>query len=309
MNTNKTLIFFSTHIINELIISEYKKLLNAGNYDVIFAIDNSEQKFSADLDNPVQKLEFFGNEYKCFLFNENIHKSLNLPYFTEKKINGSFKSNMWYNGDYRFYYVRKYFPDFDYYWQVEYDIYCHGDSYKYFLDKYKDNPSDLIIQNKDRREIPETENWYWVDKTDWIYKNAKLYRSFYPLCRLSSRAVDFLYKRRLEHSEIYSQLEDKNSNRWIMCELFTATELLNNGYSCEYFDEYFYYKPEFDLNTIKIYLEPDNRLYHPVKGSLSDNLRQLKQENKELKKQVRQLSHYTISIFGIKIKLKNKIQK
>ena len=306
---NKTLIFFSTHIINEMIVSEYKKLLNIDGYDVIFAIENSDGKFSKDFENPIQEFEFFGEKYKCFLYNENIHKSLNLPYYTGGKENDTFKNNMWYNGDYRFYYVKKIFPQYDFYWQVEYDIFCNGESYKPFLDKYVNNKADLIIQHKDRKIEPETKNWYWIDKTDWIYKGQKLHRSFYPLCRLSSKAINFLYQRRMEHDKIYSALEDKKINRWIMCELFTATELINNGYTHEYFDEYFYYTPEYDLTTTRIFENPDNRLYHPVKGNFLERLKNLEKENKELKQQVIALSHYTISFLGIKINLKNNIQK
>ena len=229
-------------------------------------MDNTDKRFSSDTDNHIQYLEFYGEKYKCFLFDENLHKALALPNYVCSH-DKSFAGIQWSNGDYRFYYIRKYFPNYDYYWQTEYDIFCNGVSYKPFLDNYKDNFSDLIIQKEDKTIKDKNKKWCWINKTDWIYKNTHKYRSFFPIERLSARAIDFLYKKRLEHGEVYSKVEDDISVRWINCELFTPTELINNGFSCDYINEFLYYKKEFDLNDNRLFERPDNRLYHPVKGN------------------------------------------
>ena len=308
----RTLIFFSTHKINEAILSEYKKWQNIEGYDVILNLDNTNQKFSSDTDNPIQYLEFYGKKYKCFLFDENVHKSLNLPNYVCYK-DKSFSGVQWSNGDYRFYYVRKYFPNYDYYWQTEYDIFCNGQSYKPFLDSFIENKSDLIIQEKFPHSHEPIEEWFWYDKTDWVYKDLIKYRSFFPIVRLSAAAIDFLFKRRMEHGELYSKIEDKTLNRWIHCELFTPTELINNGFSCHYINEYLFINPEIDLNANRLFEHPDNRLYHPVKGSyverldnLKAEIKEYKRENKKLKQLVKELSYYKINILGIKINIKRK---
>lgn len=305
--SNNSVIFFTTHIINKAIISEFKKICKTDGYDTVLCLDNSSNSFTSESDSPIQELEFYGEKYKCFLLDENIHKYMNLPNYTCQK-DQSFKSIMWSNGDYRFYYIRKYFPNYDYYWQTEYDVFCNAESYKDFLDEFKDDNADLISQEKATNSKTTMETWYWNAKDEWIYKDVKKYSSFFPVVRLSSKAIDFLYEKRLEHGKIFSQLNDKTDNRWIHCEMFVPTELINNGFSHRYFEEYLYYKPEIDLNNDRVFEKQNGRLYHPIKGNYIERLNVLKQENKNLKKQIKELSHFKINILGIKIKIKRKIK-
>lgn len=118
----------------------------------------------------------------------------------------------------------------------------------------------------------------------------------------------FYYIRKLEHGKIFSQLNDKTDNRWIHCEMFVPTELINNSFSHRYFEEYLYYKPEIDLNNDRVFEKQNGRLYHPIKGNYIERLNVLKQENKNLKKQIKELSYFKINILGIKIKIKRKIK-
>ena len=46
---NKTLVFISTHIINNAVISEYKKMLKVKDIDLILAIDNTTLKIPFDI--------------------------------------------------------------------------------------------------------------------------------------------------------------------------------------------------------------------------------------------------------------------
>ena len=142
-STKKTLAFISTHIINRAVISEYKKLSKVDNCDCILAIDNNNLKMH--IDNPVTEKEFYGTKVKCFFFDKTIHDELNLPWFIENRKTDKFAEIMWYNSDYRLYYVRKNYPDYDYYWQFEYDIFCNGDSYQSFFNKYSLHTEDLLI--------------------------------------------------------------------------------------------------------------------------------------------------------------------
>ena len=113
---NKTLIFLSTHFVDEAVISEYKKMRNSKNVDAVLAIDNNACKY--DFQNRIENKIFFGASVRCFFFDSKLHDELELPYFT---FGGAkdFASVMWHNCDYRFYYVKKFFPDYEYYWQID----------------------------------------------------------------------------------------------------------------------------------------------------------------------------------------------
>ena len=274
--TSDTLKFISTHIINKNVIDEYKKLCKSGD-DVILCIDNTNLNIQYDF--PVCEKEFFKTKVKCFLFDINIHKKLNLPnyYFSEET--DDFGKIMWYNADYRFYYVREYFPDYKYYWQFDYDIYCNGESYKPFLDKYRDKKSHLLICIFNGT-LKNTE--FWTFGLDWIYDDSKeLYGGMFQVCRLEKSAISYLYNKRLEHAQIFKKcLSDKNS-RWINCELFVPTELMNGGFICNAivekkitFNKHIYVGDEC-LN------KKDDLLYHPYKGEFKRNI---------------------LNIFGIKLK-------
>ena len=255
---NKTLLILSTHFVNEAVVSEYKKMRNTKNVDAILAIDDNAYKY--DFTNRIENKIFFGVSVRCFFFDSKLHDELELPYFTH---NGAedFAGVMWNNGDYRFYYVRKYFPDYEYYWQFDYDVFCNATTYDGFLNKFNDDNSDLAATGFRNETI--NSKWPWTHGIDWIYGDKKIYASFFPIVRLSARAIDFLYKKRLEQKKIFT---DDGKNKWCGCELFVPTELMNGGFSCEKINEPHIGLKAFYLNDERIFLVPDNFLYHPVKS-------------------------------------------
>lgn len=268
----KTLAFISTHIINKAVISEFKKLSDANMYDCILVIDNTRLKIQSET--PVVVKEFFGINIKCFLFDEKIHNNLNLPYCNKFQKNGSFSDVLWHNADYRFYYVKKYFPEYEYFWQFDYDVFFNGKSYAPFFEKYKDNKNDLLITNYG--PTSKASGWFWAKDIEWIYKNINLYCSFFPVCRLSSNAIDFLYKKRLDHGKKFIKLSPFKKNKWLNCELFVPTELTNNGFLCESIIEPNVKLEEIDLSEDRIFENPDNMLYHAVKGQFLKRLKENK---------------------------------
>ena len=278
----KNLVFITSHVINHNIIREYKKYLNIKNHDIIFCLDNSNGRFSNKKE-PIQELEFYGEKVKCFLFDYDMHKQFKLPDYTNGE-DRSFRNIMWYNCDYRFYYVKPFFPSYDYYWQSEYDIYCNGDSYGPFFEKYKDNNKDILISYLNK--YPHNSDWCWSHRIDWIYKDIQFYTSFFPLTRLSAEAVDFLYQRRLEHIELFEQSNEK-TKRWIHCEAFCPTELLNNNFTGDRIDE------NIRLMEWNIFGDDfavrNNKLYHPIKWDYYDRIKKLEAENEALKQQIRDM--------------------
>ena len=256
----KTLMFLATHFIDENVISEYRKMKNTPGVDAVLAIDNTNPKI--EFQSRVEDKIFFDTSCKCFFFDSKLHEEMQLPYIT---FNGEkdFGGVMWHNGDYRFYYLRKNFPDYEFYWMMDYDLFCNAPTYEGFLDKFKNNYSDLLV--KSFRISQKDSDWMWTHGLNWIYKDVEIYGSFYPVIRLSARAIDFLYKRRLEHKEIFKNSADKDK-RWIHCEVFTPTELMNGGFSCENLEEKNVALKNFYLNDERFFLQTDNHLYHPVKS-------------------------------------------
>ena len=293
----KTLVFMRTHIITKGVISEFLFLQNSTENDCILFVDNHKKVISGVFDVPCQNLDFFNGlvkNIKCFLFDENIFNDLKLPYYASRNNNKSISNVMWYCADYAFYAIKKYFPAYDYYWHFDYDVFCNGPSYEKFFAKYEKDSADLITSGLNI--IGKDSDWYWVKKTDWIYDNLTFYSSFFPIIRLSSGAIDFMYKRRLKMADLFSKIYKNKANRWINCELFVPTELLNSGYTWTRLEECVRFSPNYDLNEDRIFEHPDNKIYHPVKGNYEDKILLLEDKIKKLEK-------YSISIFGLKLGL------
>lgn len=274
---SKTLVFMRTHIISKGVISEFLKLKNSTDYDCILFIDNHKKIIPGDFNEPVQNLDFFDGlvkDIKCFLFDENIFSSFKLPYYAKKNKKQSLSKIMWCCGDYTFYAIKKYFPEYDFYWHFDNDVFCNGKSYSDFFKRYENNNSDLLVNNLSKIDYDST--WWILGKSEWMYGVAEKYSSFFPIVRLSAPAIDFLYKKRIEHKEIFQKLKRSKKNRWINCELFVPTELLNNGFTGENIMQPLRFLPEYDLNEDRIFETPDNLIYHPVKGNFLKRLDSMK---------------------------------
>ncbi|MBQ9406787.1 MAG: hypothetical protein IJU37_08665, partial [Desulfovibrio sp.] len=247
------LLFITSHFINNFVINEYNKLKWFDRHSLL-VLDNDilHTHFAR-----ISKQKLFDTDIDIFLFDSQLHSNLSLP------IIHGFHNLQWYNCDYRYYYVRHFFPNYDFYWQFESDVYSTYSDYKYYFNKYSNDTSDLLICNL--RPESRDSKWNWNKKIDWIYdKNIHTYGSIFSVSRMSSRAIDFLYKKRLEHAKIFeeSTLPDK---RWLNCEVFAPTELINNNFTCKKINEpHVHFRPIWD---IKECTEP-NRLYHPVKSNL-----------------------------------------
>ncbi len=225
-------------------------------------VDNTDLQLPVSQTSPITYLNLYGINVKCFMFDIKTNELLNLPMLAAHKDNPCFKDVMWANADYRFMYIRKIFPDYDYYWSFDYDIFCNGKSYKPFLRKYNKRKDALVICSF--RQESHDSAWCWVKGIDWLYKNQQLYGSFFPVCRLSGKAIDFLYRKRLLYAGEYNQIPE---NRWPFSELFVPTELMNNGFSCSSIWANTIHLKNYNLNEDRIFEYPDNKLYHPVKSS------------------------------------------
>ena len=260
----RKLVFMKTHKIEPYVIIEYEKLRRSLNMfdDCWLFIDNSTEIIPPDNDIPTKIVGFNDVDLKCFFYNEYVHKQSNLPYFTDNKENNDCSKLLWYNGDYPFYYMRNYFPNFDYYWCTEYDVFCNGKSYKPFFNQFKKDNSDFIAAEYKVTELaPDT-----LYDSEWVYGKDTHYQSFFPVIRLSGRAIDFLYRRRLEEGKFFEQIKSDPNVKWIYCEIFAPTELTRAGFKCKSLDtEHLRFSPDYNLSKERIFEHPDNKLYHPVR--------------------------------------------
>lgn len=286
----KTLAFISTHIINQAVISEYIKLSKVKNCKCILAIDNTNLNILSN--SPVTEKEFYGTKVTCFIFDKTIHNELHLPWYIQDQETDNFSKIMWYNCDYRFYYVKKFLPDFDYYWQFEYDIFCNGPSYQTFFDKYSPQTQDLLILNFRKEQIDGS--WWWSKNTGWLYKYSPVYGSLFPIVRLTSAAIDYLYNQRIKQKQLYQNIKDAKTNNWPFCELFVPTELVNHGFTVFRLEEpQITWDKEYDLNENRLFEHPDNLLYHPVKGQFIEREKKLSAQISEIKKELSSLRNST----------------
>ena len=293
----KTLVYMRTHVIDKGVISEFLKLKNTCGYDCILLIDNHKELFVPKSEKKyICEKEFFGHKIKCFFTDDILYKDhFNLPYYSEQNDNKDFAKMMWYCADYVFYAVRKFFPDYERYWQFEYDVYCNGDSYKPFLNEYDVKDEELIIARLEN--CAEMDECFWADKADWVYaSNITKYSSFFPIVRISGKAIDFLYNKRLEH---LNKFDPHNAlDRWIFCEIFVPTELLNAGFKATSIDNQpMRFVPNYDLNEDRIFENPDNKIYHPVRANFVRTSNVLELDSKDV------IKVYRLWLFGFKFSL------
>ena len=253
-----------------------------------------------------KKESFFGEKVKCFFFNNKKLEETKLPCYTNKSKNDK-SAVLWYNADYALYIINKYFPEYDYYWRLEYDDFFNDSTWRSFFEQYKNNTSDLIVPFF---EEAARDSWSWHEHSDWIYKGIKKYRSFFPAVRLSKRAAERLYDIRLEHKEKFKNINLNSGSRWIFCECFVPTEVIKNNFTACRLEGAELYPTEIDLNETRIWQKPDKKLYHPVKGNFIERL----DKNKFAKTdkpffyigKTDDYSHFLIILFGIKIRFRIK---
>ena len=102
----RTLLVLGTHFVDENVISEFRKMKNTPNVDAVLMIDNTKLKI--EFENRVENKTFFDTNCKCFFVDQELNDELQLPGFVEKGGKKAFAKNMWANGDYRFYYCKKF---------------------------------------------------------------------------------------------------------------------------------------------------------------------------------------------------------
>lgn len=250
----KHAILFKTHFLNDKIIREYNNLTShcdSKYYDVFLLYDNSKNDFK-----PARGMKYF-------LFNEEDLRKLgpdkenDLP---QKDGSGVVLESkfQWIHADYPPVVFYNKNTEYQYYWQIEFDVRFNGNWNKFF-DFYKDSDADFVsAQIKTKAEYPTWGGW---GSHNLKVEDDVLLESPFPLVRYSNRALQLLGKEFKSGKEGY-------------CEVITPTILNIHNYKILGIDEKFYSDKTFQVlylmseyvySFLKILPWNKNKLFHPIK--------------------------------------------
>jgi hypothetical protein len=169
----------------------------------------------------------------------------------------------WRCGDYGLYAARRALPGCTRFWLIEPDVRIRMGRPGAMFDRFDADPSDLIVS----WFAPADPTWDWGRTMD---DGGPVWRCLFPLLRIGASAIDALYEARLEMSARFAS-EGRDPQFWPNDEVFTATTLMRQGFSCR------------DLNAESAVYDPqtfgywwpmsdrqvreqgqDGAIYHPV---------------------------------------------
>lgn len=186
---HKTAILVLSHVIDKHISASFENIKEEcfGQYDVTFLCDNSTGAFDS-----------CKNDDEYFLFTMGDLKALDYPgksavtYMEEsRKVNPYHKNFNFVPGSTDLPILLHYRnnPGYEYYWVIEYDVRYSG-SWRQFFSCFAKNDADLLGTTLTRhRDVPNWYHWPSLDLLDLpVGKDAYL-RGFFPVYRLSNRAL------------------------------------------------------------------------------------------------------------------------
>lgn len=165
-------------------------------------------------------------------------------------------------------------PNYDYYWNIEYDVYFNGD-WETLLSNYEDVKDDFVSSHiQTYAENPGWDHWDKMELNNVSIDRCEYIKSFNPVYRISCRALRFLddfllHQHRGHHELLMPTILHKEG--------FSISDLGGNGsfsvqnrrfYTpCSPSDNWYIgstmrYRPLYKFEDIT----EVNMLYHPVKN-------------------------------------------
>ena len=188
----KSALLLLSHVVELEIYRHYERLESEKlpTQDLFFLCDNTNNAFDDRKDGPkyviftsthLQELGYpnkTGAPYPDDARDENPHhKNFNMPPG---------------NGDLPILYFYRSHPNYDYYWVVEYDVRFSG-HWSDFFAAFEHSTSDLLATTLCRfSEIPTWYHWDSLDLLDGPASKDGAIRGFFPVLRLSRRALEIL---------------------------------------------------------------------------------------------------------------------
>jgi hypothetical protein len=168
----------------------------------------------------------------------------------------------WRCGDYGYYLARRQLPDARLFWMIEADVRFYGRDPAHFFRFFASRPEVDFLAGRLR---PADPSWYWRNTAR--ARDVSPYRCLFPVTRLSARATDASFARRIAHGK-------RASRRilWPNDEALVATTLVNSGFVSRDFNDFgsvFYCDETFNygapLNGDCLELSPPTvQMAHPV---------------------------------------------
>lgn len=224
------------------------------------------------------KLQQYFHKDEIFFIVDEIKGNKSFPSFVNKiSLNESFlreqqilsehpnpKGLGWLCGDY-FYYAFEQAVNAEFYWLIEPDVDFTFNDLSLFFSKYETRYDDAFLFNFS----PAGEEWNWTNRGKIIFE--KVYQAFYPLSRLSKRAIGACLEERKRLTQIFIDRKI-DAYQYPNDEVLAATVMVKNNFKVSDLSalwpnsfKYFSYKNSVIDGYIKFEL-PSNQVLHPVRG-------------------------------------------
>lgn len=186
--------------------------------------------------------------------------SLNLEFL---KDNALYSHNQvaWACGDY-FYYAFRQAVEADFYWLIEPDVLLNLDSVEAFFGFFAEQDAEALVMNF----ALAPQGWSWYESAQRLLDPP--YTCFFPLTRLSKKAIDIMFAKRQAIS--FDFLTDKSRAQFPNDEALLANALMAHGIELVNLTDYF--PNNFDEFSIGPFKNKElstkyakNQIVHPVK--------------------------------------------
>ncbi|WP_243310279.1 hypothetical protein [Fundidesulfovibrio agrisoli] len=182
--------------------------------------------------------------------------------------NNIFEYSKWYNGDYSLYIAcRMIDRQYDDYWFIEYDVLLNFDDIRDFFDHFQEIDCDFISARFRKAD----KDWIWANNLEWF--SSDVYGSFFPVVRVSRRAINMLYYSRVLCGQQFVRL-GLDRKCWPHAEAYCPTALQKFGFDCadiNNFGKQFYTPDSLKGKRAGAHYTDDDRfgvadslIYHPV---------------------------------------------
>lgn len=234
-------------------------------------------KWTSEEEKLYVKLQQYFAKDEIFFIVEEMKNEKELPSFINKiSLNESFlkeqqilsnhpnpKGLGWLCGDY-FYYAFEKSVNAEFYWLIEPDVDFTFNDLSLFFAKYEEQDHDAFLFNFSQAD----EKWNWTKRGKIIFD--KVYQAFFPLSRLSKRAIRACLEERKFLTQTFIE-KNIDLNQYPNDEVLVATVMVKNQLKVSDLSslwtegfKYFSYRNSIIDGNVKLTL-PTNQVLHPVR--------------------------------------------